>query len=596
MSRNEYPRPQFQRENWLNLNGEWHFAFDDKNVGLKEKWYQEEEAYPHRIKVPFVYQSELSGINQRESHDIVWYYRTFTVQAMDSQRVVLHFGAVDYEADVFVNGCHVTNHHGGHTSFEVDITDYLVDGQQAICVRAFDPHADESIPRGKQFWETESAGIWYTNSTGIWQPVWLEVVSETYLKEINLTPNFDEGTVTVETILNQFQPQCELDYRISFKEQLIAAGRLSADSAKMKFNADLFQEHIFRSNFHHDGWSWTPENPQLFDIKLSLINDGETIDYLKSYFGMRKIHTENGMVYLNNKPYYQKLILDQGYWPSGLLTAPSDEDFKKDILLAKEMGFNGCRKHQKTEDPRFLYWADQLGFLVWGECAAPAIYNEDSVERLMREWTEIIARDFSHPSIVTWVPINESWGVPKISFDRTQQHFSQAMYHFLHALDKTRLVISNDGWAMTETDICAIHNYAHGQKEETEKYDYFKETLRTRENLIKRLSTPWPIFANGFSYQEQPILLTEFGGIGFDVSGQPGWGYTSVDNEVEFLKDYQRVLSAVYASVGLWGYCYTQLTDVEQEINGLLTYDRQPKVDLAAIKAINDQFHVSQVE
>ena len=257
--------------------------------------------------MPFVYQSELSGINQREPHDIVWYYRTFTVQAMDSQRVVLHFGAVDYEADVFVNGCHVTNHQGGHTSFEVDITDYLVDGQQAISVRAFDPHADESIPRGKQFWETESAGIWYTNSTGIWQPVWLEVVSETYLKEINLTPNLDEGTVTVETILNQFQPQCELDYRISFKEQLIAAGRLSADSAKMKFNVDLFQEHIFRSNFHHDGWSWTPENPQLFDIKLSLINDGETIDYLKSYFGMRKIHTENGMVYLNNKPYYQKV-------------------------------------------------------------------------------------------------------------------------------------------------------------------------------------------------------------------------------------------------------------------------------------------------
>jgi len=260
------------------------------------------------------------------------------------------------------------------------------------------------------------------------------------------------------------------------------------------------------------------------------------------------------------------------------------------------MGFNGCRKHQKTEDPRFLYWADKLGFLVWGECAAPAIYTDRSVMRLMQEWAEIITRDYSHPSIVTWVPINESWGVPKISFDRQQQHFSQAMYHFIHSLDQQRLVISNDGWAMTETDICAIHNYAHGQESERQKYLYFKDSLSTREKLVNRVSTPWPIFAGGFSYQDQPILLTEFGGIGFDVSGQPGWGYTSVENQQDFLKDYQRIMTAVYDSVGLWGYCYTQLTDVEQEINGLLTYDRQPKVDLAAIKEINEQFHPPQIE
>ena len=302
------------------------------------------------------------------------------------------------------------------------------------------------------------------------------------------------------------------------------------------------------------------------------------------------------MMYLNNRPYYQKLVLDQGYWPNGLLTTPTDEALKKDIVLAKEMGFNGCRKHQKTEDPRFLYWADRLGFLVWGECAAPTIYNEHSVSRLMQEWTEIIARDFNHPSIVTWVPINESWGVPSIAWNRQQQHFSQAIYHYIHSLDETRLVISNDGWAMTETDICGIHNYAHGNEHETKKYAYFKQSLRTREDLLHRISNAWPIFAKGFSYAGQPILLTEFGGIGFDVSGRPGWGYTSVRNEVAFLKDYQRIMDAVYESVGLWGFCYTQLTDVEQEINGLLTYGRKPKASLEEIKAINDQFHVPQID
>ena len=597
MIREEYPRPQFERGNWLSLNGEWQFAFDDQNLGLKEKWYTNEANYAYKINVPFVYQSALSGIDQREVHDIVWYYRTFNVQVPEESRVLLHFGAVDYEADVFVNGHHVKNHCGGHTSFDIDITDALVVGEeQILSVRAFDPHFDESIPRGKQFWKEESAGIWYTNSTGIWQPVWLEVVAATHLQHVKFTSDFDAGAVMIDVELNQLKPQLVLEYQIYFKGALVISGAAEFVTSKLSFAVDIFQQQIFRTNFHHEGWSWTPENPQLFNVELTLTEAGNAIDQLKSYFGMRKIQTENGMIYLNNKPYYQKLVLDQGYWPNGLLTAPTDEAFKQDILLAKEMGFNGCRKHQKTEDPRFLYWADKLGFLVWGECAAPAIYTDLSVTRLMQEWAEIISRDYSHPSIVTWVPINESWGVPKISFDRQQQHFSQAMYHFIHSLDQQRLVISNDGWAMTETDICAIHNYAHGQESERQKYLYFKDSLSTREKLVNRVSTPWPIFAGGFSYQDQPILLTEFGGIGFDVSGQPGWGYTSVENKQDFLKDYQRIMTAVYDSVGLWGYCYTQLTDVEQEINGLLTYDRQPKVDLAAIKEINDQFHPTQVE
>lgn len=596
MNRNEYPRPQFVREFWMNLNGEWQFAFDDENQGKKERWFADKQL-DSTINVPFVYQSELSGINDRTPHDIVWYKRSFEVHPAKEERVLLHFGAVDYEAEVYINGQLVCHHIGGNTSFSIDISENLnTNAKQEISVRAYDSHYDETIPRGKQFWEDESRGIWYTNSTGIWQTVWLEIVPQNYIKDIRITPLFDEGKVSFDVELPSVQSKTSLNYEISYGEIPIASGNLDVVSTRTVFDVELIQNHIFRTNYHNEGWTWTPEAPNLFDVKFRLVAEGQTMDEVSSYFGLRKIHTEDGMVFLNNKPYYQKLVLDQGYWPSGLLTAPTDADFIKDIELAKEMGFNGCRKHQKVEDPRFLYWADKLGFIVWGECAAPTVYTHDSAERLVREWSDIIRRDYNHPSIVTWVPVNESWGVPNISFDRQQQHYTQTMYHYIKSLDPTRLVISNDGWALTDTDIVAIHNYAHGEEEEKEKYLYFKDSLSTVEKLITRRSTPWPIFANGFSYQKQPILLTEFGGIGFDVSGQPGWGYTSVENGEEFLRDYRRVMEAVFASEGLWGYCYTQLSDVEQEINGLLTYDREPKCDLEELAKINGLYHLMTLD
>jgi beta-galactosidase/beta-glucuronidase len=594
--RNEYPRPQVVRSNWENLNVVWDFCYDDDNLGLEEKWYQGNKEFDRQIQVPFVYQAKASGIGDVSAHDIVWYKNQIEVTKKQGKRTILHFGAVDYLADVFVNGEHVCQHEGGHTSFEVDITDNLVaQEKQLIVVRVFDPQKDESIPRGKQFWEDESRGIWYTNTTGIWQPVWLEEVSETYVQKLRLTPLFDAGKVEIEAVLNTILPAGILEFEISFKDQLIAKGTQELIGKKCVFDVELLQERIFRYNFHDDGISWTPENPNLFDLKIAIVSQDETIDSISSYFGLRKIHIENGMVYLNNKPYYQKLVLDQGYWPEGLLTAPSDEDFIKDIQLAQDMGFNGCRKHQKTEDPRFLYWADQMGFLVWGECASAPIYNTQAVNRLLKEWAEIIERDYNHPCIVTWVPLNESWGVPNIHFDRQQQHFSQTMYHYIHSIDTTRLVISNDGWDATETDICAIHNYSHGSKVEKQKYQVFKETLRTKEKIIYHPSTSRDIYAQGFENKGEPILLTEFGGIGFDVSGQPGWGYTSVENVEEYLEDYRRIMEAVFASEILWGYCYTQLTDVEQEINGILTYDRQPKCDLNKIKELNNLFHLSRI-
>lgn len=595
--RNEYPRPQFRRKHWLNLNGEWDFTFDDANEGVAKSWFDGKTDFERKITVPFVYQSKASGIEDKSPHDIIWYKKRIQVEHQKAQQVILHFGAVDYEADIYFNGCHVKNHIGGHTSFEVNVTPYLKEGEeQMLVVRVYDPHEDETIPRGKQFWEAGSRSIWYTNSAGIWQTVWMEVLEEVYLDSIRFTSLFDDRKIQIEATLNQPSENKYLSYRIMFQNIYVAGGTMDFIGSRLMFDVDLIQEHIFRMNFHNDGWTWTPENPNLFQVYFELKdNAGLLIDEAESYFGFRKVHIEDGMTYLNNKPYYQKLVLDQGYWPDSLLTAPSDEDFVRDIELAKEMGFNGCRKHQKTEDPRFLYWADQLGFLVWGECAAPPMYSNKSVERLMREWTEIIERDYSHPSIVVWVPINESWGVPDIHNSRRQQHFSQTMYHYLHSLDVTRLVISNDGWEMTETDICAIHNYCHGYKHEKEKYLCYKETLATVDGLINQPSTCWNIYAKGFSYQGEPIMLTEFGGIGFDVSGETGWGYTSVETEEDYLSDYKRIMTAVYASNALWGYCYTQLTDVEQEINGLLTYHRKPKCDLTKIREINDGYRVERI-
>ncbi|OLS35888.1 glycoside hydrolase family 2 [Bacillus sp. MRMR6] len=590
--RNEYPRPQLVRKDWLNLNGEWDFAFDDKNIGVKEKWFQKESAFDRKITVPFAYQTKLSGIHDPTFHDHVWYRREFTVPAgWNQQNVVLHFGAVDYRAWIYVNGQFAGFHEGGHVSFSLDITDYLTWGKESLVVRVEDPSTDETIPRGKQFWVEKSDSIWYTRTTGIWQTVWLEPLCQTSISKLRLTPDIDRGDITLEFEVAGECTNKKVDIEISFKGERIAKDTVEVFEVYNKRSINLYNRKVFRTAFHHDGWNWSPENPNLFTFKATLKDEETVYDEIDSYFGMRKVHSENGMVYLNNKPYYQKLVLDQGYWPEGLLTAPTDEDLKKDIALAIEMGFNGCRKHQKVEDPRFLYWADQLGFLVWGECAASASFSEDAAARLTKEWIEIIERDYNHPSIVAWVPVNESWGVPFIKGNKQQQHHSLALYHLIHSLDPTRLVISNDGWEQTVTDICAIHNYNHGSANETDKYEDFRESLSTKEALLQSKPARRGIYADGFEHKGEPILLTEFGGIGFKVGEDNGWGYTSVKDEQEFTADYLRIMDAVYASKALHGFCYTQLTDVEQEINGLLSYNREPKCELSKIKEINDMWH-----
>ncbi|WP_127532815.1 glycoside hydrolase family 2 protein [Paenibacillus kobensis] len=574
--RAEYPRPQFVRDRWLNLNGEWEFEFDDNNAGEREDWQSGAQAFSRTIIVPYCYQSELSGIGETAFHDIVWYKRSFRIPVeYGNSRILLHFGAVDYEARVWVNGKLVASHEGGHTPFQADITDALSDEDNLLVVRAVDYSKDVTLPRGKQFWEEKSAGIFYTRTTGIWQTVWLEPVSETHLGRCRVTPDIDNNEVKLQAFVEAASGRdVSLRATVTFQGALV-----SEDTFRMTRASETRTITIHDFNDHGLGRWWSPEKPNLYDLRLTLLVDGQETDTVQAYFGMRKISVEDGVVLLNNRPYEMRMVLDQGYFPTGLLTAPTDEDLKRDIELTKEMGFNGARKHQKIEDPRYLYWADRLGLLVWGEMANAYHFSESYVGRVTREWLEAVERDYNHPCIVVWVPINESWGVTNILVDSQQQQHALAMYHMTKSLDPTRPVISNDGWELVKTDLVTIHDY-----------EWRKDVLEDRYSTVDKALSARPgnrwILVPGFPYEGQPILMTEFGGIAFQKSGWEGWGYSGASDDEDFEQRLRDVIGPIAKAPLLQGYCYTQLTDVEQEINGLLTYDRKPKIPLERIRAI----------
>jgi beta-galactosidase/beta-glucuronidase len=579
--RNEYPRPQFKRQEWLNLNGEWDFTFDDHNQGLKEKWYKQ---FPEdkKIIVPFAYQTEQSGINDPSFHEVVWYRKKFSVdEAWLDQEIILHFGAVDYLSWVYVNGELVTFHEGGNTPFSANITSfYNKNEENEIVVRVEDPSEDVTIPRGKQYWHEQSASIFYTRTTGIWQPVWLEPVHAQNIEGIRFTPDIDRGDITVEYDVPKDEA-LSIKTTISYKGKLLVEEESKVLESYVKRSYNIRNRFTDRSNIHDDGWYWTPENPNLFDVNIQLLKDGTVLDSVDSYFGMRKVSIEDGRFLLNNKPYYQKLVLDQGYFPGALLTAPTDDDLKKDIVLAKEMGFNGARKHQKVEDPRYLYWADKLGFLVWGEMANCSEYSEEAVRRLATEWIDVVKRDYNHPSLIVWVPLNESWGISRVAFEKQQQDHATSMYYLTKSIDTTRPVLSNEGWEHTVSDICGIHNYNSAE--------HIRNSYETVESAIQTEPANRVIYAKGYEYRGEPIMITEYGGIAYKVDEQEGWGYSSVKTSDDLVEEYRKVTEAIFNSNVLQGFCYTQLTDVEQEINGLLTYDRQPKCNLEKIKEINNQ-------
>ncbi|MDF2959434.1 MAG: glycoside hydrolase family 2 sugar binding protein [Paenibacillus sp.] len=577
-ARQEYPRPQFERQEWVNLNGEWEFEFDDSRVGGKERWHCGSTSFSKRIQVPFTFQSPLSGIGDNEFHDLVWYRRSFTVpSAWNGKRVHLHFGAVDYLATVWVNGEQVAFHEGGHTPFSADITDALQPGDNILVVKAEDFSRDISLPRGKQYWLPKSARIFYTRTTGIWQTVWMEPVNDSYLEKVRMTPDIDQGLLELRTIVKGHSKSDDLRLKveISFENEPI-----SEDLYWLKENDEtrslVLQDYLNFRRCH----LWSPESPSLYDIRFTLIKNGKEVDRVSSYFGMRKISVENGRVMLNNQAYYLRMVLDQGYFPDGNLTPPSDEAIRRDVELTKEMGFNGARKHQKIEDPRFHYWCDKLGLIMWGEAANAYQYSTEYTRRFTKEWQEAIDRDYNHPCIVAWVPLNESWGVWNIRTSVLEQQHALTMYHLTKSLDSSRLVVSNDGWEHMKTDLCTIHDYEPSQEVLEERYSTVDRAINSIRNHNRQT------FAGGMKYEGQPILVTEFGGIAFKKSDWEGWGYSGADNEEDFLKKLKATVDPMLTSPVVDGFCYTQLTDVEQEINGLLTYDREPKAPVEKIREI----------
>ncbi|HZJ89355.1 MAG TPA: glycoside hydrolase family 2 TIM barrel-domain containing protein [Bacilli bacterium] len=573
MLRSEYPRPDFVRPLWKSLNGPWSFTFDDAHVGHEQN-FTAGNKFKRTIIVPFAFQTSLSGINEQDFHDHLWYQRTFKVPvAMRKKRVILHFNAVDYYSEVYLNGELVGKHEGGQTGFSFDITKFLTYKTERLVVYAFDPSTDEYIPRGKQYWKEKPESIWYNRTSGIWQSVWLEAVEENYVHDVFFTPDYDAGMIEIKLKVSDANivPTLVVDKR-----------RVKLEFTKVDENTLVAHYHALKTNRDYKTKSWSPSNPYLFDVQIKYGKDVVT-----TYFGMRKISTEGGKVLLNNEPYYMKLVLDQGYFKDGLLTAPSIGDLLKDIELAKAMGFNGARKHQKVEDKYYMYFADKIGFLVWGEMASTVKFNQESARRTMNEWKSVLPRDYNHPSIVCWVPLNESWGVWEISKDKAQQEHSLDLYNYIRNYDKTRLVVTNDGWEMTLTDICAIHNYRHGNIDDLATQEKFRYDISTKERLLASTPADRPIYVPGYKHRGEPILLTEFGGISYAID-QDGWGYSAVKSGATLVKEYKRIMQDIKNSSALAGYCYTQLTDVEVEINGLLTYTRQPKVSLMAIRRINE--------
>ena len=569
--RPEYPRPDFVREEWMSLNGPWGFSY---------------EGGDKTIQVPFVCQCAASGIGERIREDRVVYRRNFAVpKAWKGKQVLLNFGAVDYECSVYINDRFAGGHTGGQTPFSLDITGLLEWGEESIRVECEDPVHEEGIPRGKQFWEEKNSFIWYIPSTGIWQSVWLEPVEKTSFVKIHFTPDVDQGTVRIDYRLRKGSVlPCRLGLMITFQGKSVFEGRINCTEQKGSLTVDVFQKKAMAGAFHFTGNYWSPEEPNLYDAVLTLERDGTLTDRVSCYFGMRKIQVIDGQIWLNNRLLYQRLLLDQGYWKESLISAPYDDAYKIDIEMAKKMGFNGCRKHEKAEDPRFLYWADKLGFLVWGAMASFWAYTEEGAAAFMREWQDVIMRDYNHPSIIVWDMLNESWGVPGIYEDKKHQNFARSLYYIASALDSTRLVISNDGWEMTESDICAFHSYKHGGTGDERSREIFTSSLKDVYSLHKIMSRP--LYATGFGYGGQPGILSECGGI--TLSGGEGWGYTRVEKD-GFLEEYAGVLKAIGDSELLCGFCYTQLADVQQETNGLLTEEHEYKFDPDKIREITEQ-------
>lgn len=579
LPRPEYPRPDRMRADWLCLNGRWGFAFDDGDEGLPGRWFEHLERLEREIVVPFAYQSRLSGIGTPESHPVVWYARRFTVpDEWAGRRVRLHFGAVDYRSQVWVNGIPAASSAGGYVPFSADITPLLAAGGNTLVVRVED-RDDPAQPRGKQSVAPRPRGCWYSRVTGIWQSVWLEPLADLHTAGLWLLPDIEREMVRVGVTPSLLRAGVKVRATVSLSSTYVAGAEaeISLPAAPVRQKGPhpgiLWLEVPVRRPL-----LWSPEEPDLYQVAVEMEEAGAVVDRVESAFGMRQVSTAGGRFCLNGRPYRLKLALDQGYWPDGLYTAPSDRHLRRDVELARALGFNGVRKHQKIEDPRFYYWADRLGLLVWAEMPSAFAATPEAMAAVADEWQRAVLRDRNHPSIVAWVPMNESWGATwgehtsLLRENSREVEGVRALYHLTKALDDTRPVVDNDGYDHAETDIVTLHDYS---REPAELAGRATAIFQGEAPDAARHLTLLP----GFPYAGQPIVVSEYGGIGLAPAGRTdAWGYGEARDADDLAGRFEALTQALLADDRIAGYCYTQLTDVEQETNGLLTAEREPKV------------------
>ncbi|OAL54313.1 glycoside hydrolase [Pyrenochaeta sp. DS3sAY3a] len=670
----DYPRPDFIHEDltWKSLNGPWKFLFDDNDVGQIQCWHlnglpdeirvnptntksaenTEEQSITARIaagtqellqgnsfknevtvhkkrdiQVPYVFQCPASGINERGVHEVLWYEREIVdprtlEKKISGHRILLRFGAVDYEAKVWIGGRFIGGHRGGHVPFDLDITDAFLDGtSEKLVMRVFDSAHDITQPRGKQYWKAQPESIFYTPSGGIWQNVWLESApdvrigdasSGTVLRSSDIESGNLHASVKVlgRPVGRAYSVELEASLagvvvhktekiplpRDSDMATFSATVRLS-EAQRSQLPADFISKVPLEDNFCWlNGVAlWSPEHPTLYDLTIRLFNAiGQQIDSIKTTTGMRSLHWDNSTFRLNNRPYFQALFLDQGYWPETFMTPPSSTALKTDIELSKAMGFNGCRKHQKVEDPLFNYWADRLGFLVWGEMASAYAFSAAYAERFDAEWREAVMRDRNHACVVAWTPVNESWAYTDLQGNKLHRDHIRSLYYATKVLDPTRPVNDNCGWEHVVTDLSTFHDYADGEE--------LTKTCASLEGIFAPKANR-PVFLPPIGSSDPgskhvegaPVLCTEFGGINIarSAAGQPDskdrdrdWGYTTATDPKDLLKRIEKMMTGIVDGGHICGFVYTQLTDIEQEVNGLYTPDRKAKLDVASVRGI----------
>ena len=583
--RPEHPNPQWERKNWKNLNGTWQFEIDYSATG-EERGLAAADTLSGTITVPFCPESKLSGVEHKDFMNCVWYKKTISLTEADLQgnRVLFHIGACDYETKVWVNGKSTGfSHKGGYTPIDLDITDFVTVGDNLITIAAYDDIRSFKQPGGKQSARHASYRCYYTRTTGIWQTVWYEIVPESYIKYAKLTPDLANGTLTIDA---------ELVGTGDFSAEAYYEGKLVGKASK-KNRAVTGQMELQLSEIH----PWELGNGRLYDLVLKFGKDE-----VKSYFGLRDIAMKDGKFYLNGKSVFQRLILDQGYYPDGITTAPTEEDLIKDIQCGLDAGFNGARMHQKVFEPRYIYHADRMGYMTWGEYGSWSINitELDAVAIFLPEWLESVRRDYNHPSIITWCPFNETWDTcnhfPELQSKEQNNDVIRIIYEQTKQLDPTRPCVDTSGNFHVKTDIFDVHDYEQDPAIFKENYD----KLVTENELVDRHH--FRLRRNNLKYgirqtwQGEPIHVSEYGGIGFKLENNDytsdrkvAWSYGKTTSSYEeFYARYEGLTMAILSNPKIYGLCYTQLTDVEQEKNGLFEYEtRKPKFDMAIISEIN---------